>query len=283
MPRYSGNLLRLNAPKDPQIAPGEPDAAHDAPSGPEGVPQYRAEEISTPPDLGAEYAGLTLEDGVPRAIVAGQPGIGWNAPDAAMVPPGSGQTPAGWAPRWAVADPHNAAVDTSHATAARGQLPGGVVGHGPNSAHAVGDDTRPYREANPVVGTAGTRFLERLAEFPRALWGEPTGPGADKFIAGTNAYASSNPDGDNFAEGRGGARVHYGFESDYFVHTPMFQDKPVQTYERRTAPVTARDPLVGGAYANTPIMGQLAANPWVSELGESVTPEGYGVAVDGVM
>ena len=63
----------------------------------------------------------------------------------------------------------------------------------------------------------------------------------------------------------------------------MFQDKPAQTYDRRTAPVTARDPLVGGGYTSTPAMGQLAANTWLTELGESVTPVGYGVPVDGAI
>lgn len=283
MPRYSGNLLRLNAPQDPRQAPGEPDAAHGAPSGPEGVPDYRAEEISVSPDLGAEYAGLELEDGMVRAVVAGQPGIGWNAPETGMIPPGSGATPAGYAPRWLQGDPHNAEVDTSHRTAARGSLPGSTAGAGVNHVHSVGDDSAPYRVANPVVGVAGSSFLERLWNFPREIWAAPTGPGADKFVAGTNSYAASNPEGDNFAEGRGGARVHWGFESPYFVHTPLYQDKPAQTYERRTAPVTARDPLVGGAYYNTPVLGQLAANSWVTELGEAVMPEGYGVAVDGVM
>jgi hypothetical protein len=280
--RYSGNILRLNAPQDPTIAPGGPDGAHDAPSGPEGVPDYRAEEIHVPADLGAEYAGLTLEDGVPRAIVAGQPGLGWNAPESASTPVGSGGTPAGTAPRWTAADPHNAEVDTSFASARTGQITGSPHRGGVAGVHSVGDDSLPYRIANQI-GVAGTAFLERLAAFPRQIWAEPAGDGADKFIAGTNSYASSNPEGDQYAEGRGGARVHYGFESTYFVHQPMFIDKPAQTYDRRTAPVTARDPLVGGQYSNTPVMGQLAGNTWLSELGESVTPTGYGVAVDGVI
>ena len=282
MARYSGNILRLNAPQDPKVAPGAPDGAHDAPSGPEAVPAFRAEEISVPADMGAEYAGLVLEDGVPRAVVAGQPTLGWNAPEAASVPVGSGGTPAGSAPRWTAADPHNAEVDTSFASARTGQLPGSPFRGRTAAVHAVGDDTLPYRIANRV-GVAGSSFLARLAEFPRQIWAEPSGQGADKFVAGTNSYAASNPDGDQYAEGRGGAVVHYGFESPYFVHQQMFIDKPAQTYERRTAPATARDPLVGGRYSNTPVMGQLAANPWLSELGESVTPTGYGVAVDGVI
>jgi hypothetical protein len=148
----------------------------------------------------------------------------------------------------------------------------------------VGDDSLPYRRANPV-GVAGSSFLERLWNFPRQIWAEPTGPGADKFIAGTNSYGASNPEGDQYAEGRGGARVHYGFESPYFVHQELFIDKPAQTYDRRTPPVTATDPLVGGRYSNTPILGQLAANTWVAELGGAPDPSGvsYGVPVDGVM
>src|SRR5690606_32902613 len=130
----------MRAPEDPRIAPGGPDASHAAPSGPEGVPEYRAEEITVPGDLGAEYAGLVLEDGVPRAVTAGQPALGWNAPDTAMVPPGSGGTPAGTAPRWAHADPHNAEVDTSYRSAARGALPGSPYNGSITGAHATGDD-----------------------------------------------------------------------------------------------------------------------------------------------
>lgn len=281
MAAYSGNILRLKAPGDPKIAPGGPDAAHAAPSGPEGVPAMRAQEIAVPDDMGAEYAGLTMEDGIPRAVVAGQPDQGWNAPMAASVPVGSGGTPAGYVPGWSAGDPHNAQVDTSFAGSARGAIAGSPYHGSITGAHAAGDDTAPYSRAYPV-GVAGTAFLERTVDFPHEIWAEPTGPAADKFIAGTNSYASSNPEGDQYAH-RYGARVHYGFQTDYFVHTPMFQDKPAQTYDRRTAPVTARDPLVGGAYANTPMMGQLAANPWVTELGEAVVPDGYGVPVDGGM
>ncbi|NUR38814.1 MAG: hypothetical protein HOV73_01840 [Streptomyces sp.] len=278
---YSGNILRMKAPQDPSLSPGEPDAAHSAPSGPEGVPDYRAQEITVPGDTGVQYAGLTIEDGIERAIVAGQPGLGWNAPDAAMVPVGGGGTPAGYAPSWAASDPHNAQVDTSYAAAARGAIAGSPYGGSFSGAHAVGDDTEPYSRGYPV-GVAGSMFLERVVDFPHEIWAEPTGPGVDKFVGGTNSYHSSNPDGDNYTN-RYGARVHYGFESPYFIHQPMFIDKPNQLYERRTTPITARDPLVGGAYSNTPVMGQLAANPWLTELGESVIPAGYGVAVDGVM
>jgi hypothetical protein len=282
MATYSGNILRLNAPQTPKIAPGAPDTAHAEPSGPEGVPGFRAQEITVPGDLGTEYAGMTMEDGVPRAITAGQPSIGWNAPEAAMVPVGGGGTPNGYAPAWTQADPHNAAVDTSFASARYGAIAGSPYRAGAAGVHGTGDDSLPYRAANPV-GVEGSSFLERLWEFPRQIWAEPTGQGADKFVAGTNSYGSSNPEGDQYAEGRGGARAHWGFESPYFVHQQMFIDKPAQTYDRRTAPVTARDPLVGGQYYNTPVMGQLAANTWLSELGESVTPAGYGVAVDGVV
>lgn len=282
MATYSGNVLRMNAPQQPKIAPGQPDSAHAEPSGPEAVPSYRAEEITVSPEMGAEYAGMTMEDGIPRAVVAGQPSLGWNAPEAASVPVGGGGTPNGYAPAWTKGDPHNAEVDTSFASARYGALPGSPFRANVAGVHGTGDDSLPYRAANPV-GVAGSSFLERLWEFPRQMWAEPSGPGADKFIAGTNSYAASNPEGDQFAEGRGGARVHWGFESQYFVHQPMFIDKPVQTYDRRTAPLTSRDPLVGGQYYNTPIMGQLAANTWLTELGESITPSGYGVAVDGVM
>jgi hypothetical protein len=282
MGAYSGNILRLRAPDTPRIAPGGPDSAHAEPSGPEAVPGFRAQEIDVPAGLGTEYAGLTMEDGIPRAITAGQPGLGWNAPETASVPVGSGGTPAGSAPRWTVADPHNAAVDTSFASAARGAIAGSPYRGAVAGVHSAGDDTHPAYAANPV-GVAGSSFLERLWEFPRQMWAEPSGAGADKFVAGTNSYASSNPEGDQFAEGRGGARVHWGFESPYFVHQAMYIDKPAQFYERRTAPVTARDPLVGGQYYNTPVMGQLAANPWLAELGESPVPAGYGVPVDGVM
>lgn len=282
MATYSGNILRMKAPPDPAIAPNAPDPSHAEPWGPDQVPDFRAQEIAVSPDLGAEYAGLSMDDGIPRAITAGQPGLGWNAPEAASVPVGSGSTPAGRAPAWSVSDPHNAQVDTSFAGSARGAIAGSPYNGSYAGAHAAGDDTEPYSLANPV-GVAGSSFLERLADFPRQMWAEPTGAGADKFVAGTNSYASSNPEGDQFAEGRGGARVHYGFESPWFVHTPMWQDKPLQTYERRTAPITARDPLVGGAYANTPSMGQLAANPWLTELGEAPVLSGYGVPVDGVV
>jgi hypothetical protein len=165
-----------------------------------------------------------------------------------------------------------------------GSLPGSQYAAGAAGVHGVGDDSLPYRRANPV-GVAGSSFLERLWNFPRQIWAEPTGPGADKFIAGTNSYGASNPEGDQYAEGRGGARVHYGFESPYFVHQELFIDKPAQTYDRRTPPVTATDPLVGGRYSNTPILGQLAANTWVAELGGAPDPSGvsYGVPVDGVM
>lgn len=278
---YTGNILRLKAPDDPRVHPAGPDAAHDQPSGPEGVPDTRAAEITVPADLGTEYAGLTLEDGVPRAIVAGQPSEGWNAPHAAMTPPGGGGTPAGYAPAWTAGDPHSAEVDTSFAGGARGAIAGSPYGAGVRQVHGAGDDTHPAYAATQV-GTAGTRFLERPVDFPKQVGAEPTGPGADKFIAGTNSWAASNPDGDNYTN-RSGARVHYGFESDYFVHTPMYQAKPAQTYDRRTPPITSRDPLVGGSTPRTPDIGQLAANPWLTELGESVTPAGYGVPVDGVM
>lgn len=282
MATYSGNVLRLGAPQNPQIAPGGPDASHNEPSGPAEVPNYRAQEITVPGNLGAEYAGMTMDDGIPRAVVAGQPSLGWNAPNTASTPVGSGANPAGTAPAWSAGDPHNAEVDTSFRAAAYGSLPGSRYGANTASVHAAGDDTLPYRIANPV-GVAGSTFLERLADFPRQIWAEPSGAGADKFVAGTNSYQSSNPEGDQYAEGRGLARVHYGFESPYFVHQQLYIDKPAQFYDRRTPPVTARDPLVGGNYYNTPVMGQLAANTWLTELGETVTPTGYGVAVDGVM
>jgi hypothetical protein len=282
MATYSGNVLRMGAPADPRIAPGGPDVSHDQPSGPDQVPAYRAEEITVPADTGAEYAGLTMDDGIPRAIVAGQPGLGWNAPNTASTPVGSGGTPAGSVPAWTAGDPHNAQVDTSFASARYGALPGSPYAARTNPVHATGDDTLPYRLANQI-GVAGSSFLERLAEFPRQIWAEPAGQGVDKFIAGTNSYGANNPEGDQYADGRGGARVHFGFESPYFVHQAMFIDKPAQFYERRTAPITARDPLVGGAYSNTPVLGQLAANPWLTELGESVVPSGYGVPVDGVL
>lgn len=274
MARYSGNLLRLAAPQDPKIAPGKVDDAHSMPSGPEGVPNYYAQKISEDPQRGIDYAGLRLDDGIPEAVIVGQPGVGWNAPETAIVTPGSGKTPAGSAPAWTRGDPHDAAVDTSHASRK------GATPLGPNHE---GNDTGPYSIVNPMVGVEGTTFLERLAGFPREVWGEPAGPAVDKFIAGTNSYRASNPDGANYDEGRGGGRVHYGFETQYFVHQPMFIDKPIQHYERRTAPITATDPLVGGRYSNTPSMGQLAANPWLTELGETNAVEGYGVPVDGVM
>lgn len=280
--RYSGNLLRLKAPQSPHVNPGGPDASHNEPAGPEGVPETRAQEISVPADLGTEYAGLTLEDGVPRAIVADRPGLGWNAPEQAMTPVGGGGTPAGYAPQWVQGDPHNAEVDTSFAGGARGALPGSTARGGIRAVHGVGDDTHPAYRANPV-GTEGTSFLERAVGFPEQVWAEPTGAGVDKFIGGTNSYSASNPEGDQYTH-RGGARVHYGFEPNYFVHTPMFQDKVPQLYDRRTAPVTATDPLVGGRYDRTPALGQLAQNTWVSELGSAPTLDsGYGVPVDGVM
>lgn len=282
MASYSGNVLRMKAPLSERLAPGEPDSAHSEPSGPDGVPEFRAQEIDVSPDMGAEYAGLTMDDGIPRAVVAGQPGLGWNAPEAASVPVGSGGTPAGYAPAWSQADPHNAAVDTSYRSAARGAIAGSTEHGSFSAAHAVGNDTLPYSIATPV-GVAGSSFLERLWDFPRQMWAEPSGAGADKFIAGTNSYAASNPEGDQYAEGRGGGRAHYGFESPYFIHQEMFIDKTPQTYDRRTTPITARDPLVGGAYANTPVMGQLAANTWLTELGQAVTPSGYGVPVDGAI
>lgn len=283
MASYSGNILRLKAPQDTRLNPGRPDESHDEPSGPEAVPPTRAAEISVSADMGTEYAGLTLEDGVPLAVVAGQPGLGWNAPNLASQPVGNGATPAGYAPNWTQGDPHNPNVDTSYASAARGAIYGSTATGNTSSVHAAGDDTAPYKHANPV-GVAGSSFLERLIDFPKQMWAEPSGAGADKFIGGTNSYASSNPEGDNYTD-RYGARAHFGFESEYFIHTPMFQDKPAQTYEHRTTPTTARDPLVGGAYANTPILGQLAANTWLSELGTApaTTPAGYGVPVDGGM
>lgn len=280
--RYSGNLLRMNAPQDAHTQPGSPDPDHAQPSGPEGVPDYRAQQITVPGDMGTEYAGLTMEDGIPYAIVAGQPSLGWNAPEAAMSTPGGGSTPAGQAPAWTQADPHNAQVDTSFAGAARGAIVGSAYGAGIRSVHGVGDDSHPGHMANPV-GVEGTSFLERPVGFPEQIGAEPSGAGADKFIAGTNSWSASNPDGDQYSH-RSGARVHYGFDTGYFVHTPMFQDKPAQTYEIPQAPATATDPLVGGSYRRTPMLGQLAQNTWVSELGTSEQPPaGYGVAVDGVM
>jgi hypothetical protein len=133
-----------------------------------------------------------------------------------------------------------------------------------------------------MSGVEGTTFLERRIGFPEEIWAEPTGQGADKFIGGTNSYHSSNPEGDNYLY-RGEARVHYGFETNYFLHTPMFQDKPAQFYEIPMAPITSTDPRVGGTAPRTPDLGQLAENPWLTELGQSVTPAGYGVVVDGVM
>ncbi len=273
MARYSGNLLRLAAPQEPKIAPGEPDSAHYQPSGPDQVPAYHAEQISVPADTGIDYAGTVLDDGFVYGITAGQPSLGWNAPDTAIVPPGSGGNTAGQAPDWTRGDPHNAAINTSWAH---------NRGTTPLPQNHDGDDTAPYSIRNPIVGVEGTRFLEREVDFPKQIWAEPSGPGVDKFIAGTNSYAANNPEGDQYTY-RGQARVHYGFESQYFVHQPMFIDKPAQTYEHRTSPITSTDPLVGGRYSNRPAMGQLAANPWLTELGESVTPAGYGVAVDGVM
>jgi hypothetical protein len=281
--KYSGNLLRLMAPQSPHVNPGGPDASHDQASGPDGVPEMRADEISVAPDLGTEYAGLTLEDGFPRALVAGDPSLGWNAPENAMVPIGGGGTPAGYAPGWTQGDPHNALVDTSFAGGARGSIAGSHARADLRGVHGAGDDSHPYSRANPV-GVGGTSFLERPVGFPEQVWAEPVGPGADKFIGGTNSYASSNPENDQYTY-RGGARVHYGFETDYFVHTPLYQDHVPQFYDRRTAPITATDPLVGGRYSRTPVLGQLAANPWVTELGSAPDPAGadYGVSVDGVI
>lgn len=281
MATYSGNILRMNAPDSPRLNPGGPDGSHDQPSGPEGVPETRMDEISVSSDLGTEYAGLTLDDGMVRAVVVGQPSLGWNAPYESMVPVGGGGTPNGYAPGWTQGDPHNAEVDTSFLGGARGAIAGSHAHAGVRSVYGAGDDSHPGHTANPV-GVAGTSFLERLVDFPKEMWAEPTGSGADKYIAGTNSYHSSNPDGDNF-DNRYGARLHYGFESQYFVHTPQYQDHTAQYYDRRTPPITATDPLVGGKYSRTPILGQLAANSWVSELGSAPDPSGvdYGVPVDG--
>lgn len=277
MARYSGNLLRLAAPQDPKVAPGEPDASHYQPSGPDQVPGYYQEQISVSPDTGTEYAGMRLEDGVPQAIVAGAPSLGWNPANESSTPVGSGQTPAGQAPGWIGGDPHNAAVDTSwyHNR--------GVT---PLPANHDGNDWPVRTYANPVGGVEGTSFLFREVGGPQHTWAPPTGDAIDKFIAGTNNYAQNNPEGDQFAVGRWGGRVNYGFEPTYFVHQPMYIDKPAQTYQYGTAPLTATDPLVGGRYTGrsaAPAMGQLATNPYLTELGESVTPTGYGVPMDGVI
>lgn len=277
MARYSGNLLRLAAPENPKVAPGEPDRSHYAPSGPDEVPGYRAEQISVPADTGIEYAGARLEDGVPQAIVAGQPGLGWNPAEAASEPVGSGHTPVGQAPRWLQGDPHNAAVDTSHAH---------NKGATPLPANHEGRDWPVRTYANPVAGVEGSQFLFREVGGPQNTWASPTGDAIDKFIAGTNNYPQNNPEGDQFAPGRWGGRVYYGFEPSYFVNQPLYTDNPPQTYQYRTAPLTATDPLVGGRYVGRsaePAMGQLATNPYLTELGESITPSGYGVAVDGVI
>lgn len=277
MPRYSGNLLRLAAPQDPKVAPGEPDTAHNQPSGYDEVPGYYREQISVPADTGTEYAGLTLEDGVPRAIVAGQPSLGWNPANESSEPVGSGKTPTGQSPQWISGDPHNAAVDTSWAHS-RGATP--------LPANHDGNDWPVRTYANPVGGVEGTSFLFREVGGPQNTWAQPSGEAIDKFIAGTNNYAQNNPEGDQFATGRWGGRAYYGFEPSYFVNTPMYQDKPAQTYQYGTAPLTATDPLVGGRYTGRsaePSLGQLAANPYLTELGQSITPAGYGVPVDGVM
>ena len=277
MARYSGNLLRLAVPANPQVAPGEPDPAHDFPSGPDQVPNFRAQEITVPDNLGPEYAGLTLEDGVPRAVVTGQPSEGWNPASTSSEPVGSGNTPTGVMPAWLQGNPHNAAVDTSFAHSR------GIT---PLPANHDGNDWPARTYANPVGGVEGTSFLFREVGFPQNTWAPPSGSNIDKFIAGTNNYAQNNPEGDQFATGRGGGRVYYGFEPSYYVHTPMYQEHPAQTYQYGTAPLTATDPLVGGRYTGRspdPALGQLATNPYLTELGESVTPVGYGVAVDGVV
>lgn len=275
MTQYSGNLLRMAAAQNPAINPGGVDASHGEPSGPDGVPDYRVQEITVPGGTGAEYVGTSLDDGVPGAVLAGQPSVGWDAPDISMETPGGGNTPNGWVPKWLRGDPHNAAVDTSLAHNA---------GATPLPANHDGNDSGPYTFNNPIVGVEGSSFLERAKGFPTEIWAEPTGPGADKFVAGTNSYRSSNPEGDQYAPGRGGARVHYGFESQYFVHQQMFIDKPNQFYERRTPPITATDPMVGGQHSTTPILGQLAANPWLTQLGNAAPVDtGYGVPVDGAI
>lgn len=277
MARYSGNLLRLSAPQDPKVAPGEPDVAHFQPSGPNEVPDYYQDQIAVPSDMGADYAGLTLEDGVTRALVADAPSLGWNPANEASVPVGSGTTPAGQAPGWIGGDPHNAAVDTSWAH---------NRGATPLAANHDGGDWPVRTIANPVTGVEGTSFLFRDVGGPANTWAPPTGDAIDKFIAGTNNYSQNNPEGDQFATGRWGGRVYYGFDPTYFVNQPMYVDKPAQTYQYGTAPLTATDPLVGGRYTGRsadPALSQLAANPYLTELGESITPSGYGVAVDGVM
>jgi hypothetical protein len=194
-----------------------------------------------------------------------------------MVPVGSGDTPAGQVPGWIGGDPHNAAVDTSHAHNA------GVT---PLPANHDGQDYPVRTYANPVTGVEGSEFKFREVGGPQNTWAQPTGDAIDKFISGTNNYAQNNPEGDQFAVGRWGARVNYGFEPAYFVHTPMFQDKPAQTYQYGTAPLTATDPLVGGRYVGRSAdaaMGQLATNPYLTELGGTIDTSGYGVPVDGVM
>lgn len=277
MANYSGNLVRLQAATDPKIAPGEPDADHYQPSGPEQVPEYYAEQISVPGDMGTEYAGLVLDDGVPRAVVADGPGLGWNPANESSTPVGAGTTPAGQAPGWIGGDPHNAMVDTSWA-------------HNSGTRSAVanhdGQDWPVRQYANEVTGIAGTSFDWRDVGGPSQTWAPPSGDAIDKFIAGTNNYSQNNPDGDQFATGRWGGRTTYGFSPSYFVNQALYIDKPAQTYQVPTAPLTATDPLVGGRYTGRspdPAMGQLAGNPYLFELGSSPVDSGYGVPVDGVM
>lgn len=277
MATYSGNLTRLQAPTSPKVAPGEPDQAHYEPSGPDGVPAFYAEQISVAPDMGVEYAGLVLDDGVPRAVVATEANLGWNPANESSTPVGAGTTPAGQAPAWIGGDPHNAMVDTSHAHNA---------GATPLPANHDGNDTAVRTYANPVTGVEGSAFLIRDVGGPTQTWAPPSGDAIDKFIAGTNNYQQNNPEGDQFATGRWGGRTTYGFEPTYYVNTPMYQDKPVQTYQYGTAPLTATDPLVGGRYVGRsadPALGQLAANPYLTELGQPIPADTYGVPVDGVM
>src|SRR5690606_36508144 len=277
MARYSGNLLRLAAPQDPKVAPGKPDDAHFQPSDPSEVPGYYQEQITVPADTGAEYVGARLEDGVPVAVMAGQPTLGWKPANESSEPVGSGHTPTGQVPRWLAGDPHNAAVDTSHRH---------NRGTTPLPSNHDGHDWPVRTFAIPVGGVEGTSFLFREVGGPQNTWAQPSGDAIDKFIAGTNNYHANNPEGDQFAVGRWGGRVNYGFEPSYYVNQPMFIDKPAQTYQYGTVPLTATDPLVGGRYVGrsaAPALGQLAANPYLTELGESITPAGYGVSVDGVV
>jgi hypothetical protein len=269
---YSGNLVRLSQkPDQPRLTSYDPE--HSNPAGPDTIDPRLAEQSQVPAGYGQEYAGTDLD----RQVEATGGELTWNVPSAASVPIGSGQVVPGQVPGWTHGDPH------TPASAGDGWSATSVNQPDARTALHDGHDAAQFGRGTVPLGADRQPYSDHRIGYPQASMAEPTGDAAQKLIGGLNSYAANNPEGVDPYNDRQGAKAPITAENPLFAQHSVHLDHGAQTYERRTAPLTSTEPLVGGqTYTNTTDMGQLAANPFTYALATPApAADNYGPSVGG--